>query len=242
MGELNDSCDDIVGISSQKKVRNYFDHVAATGLYSSRDGLYSGFFEERDNHIADKISSENFCNLRVLDAGCGDGSGFIRLRERLKYLDITYHGFDISPKMVENSVNQGLNVVEGDLVDLSRYPDGGFDIVLSLFGSICYLPEERKRKTALREFMRVLAGGGLLALDVFYRPNEQDCTYSLEEKGLVEGWIHLFGKGQVGNMLAAEGFTIIHTSKHKTEFPQRNYGPKDNLHELYICKKISRRG
>ena len=241
MPDISAEPDGCANISSKNKVMGYFDYVAATGIYSSRDSLYSGFFKERDKHIADKICSIGRSRLSVLDAGCGDGSGFIRLREKLKRLEITYRGFDISSEMLEKSRNKGLDVVEGDLVDLREYPSGSFDVVLSLFGSIGYLSSELERKTAFREIRRVLSDDGLLALDVFYRPKEQDCTYSLEENSPVEGWIHLFSKGQVGEMLELGGFSVIHCSQHKTVFPMRNKGPKDNLHELYICKMRSKK-
>ncbi len=221
----------------QKRVKDYFDHVASKDLYSSRNVFYSSFFEERDKHIADALRNMGLNRFRILDAGCGDGSGFIRIRERLKGLNIVYKGFDISLQMLGEARKRNLDVSEGDLVDLRDYCDGNFDIVLSLFGSIGYLSNEQERKSALGEFRRVLTEGGLLLLDVFYRDKERDCTYSLEDNNSIEGWIHLFRKGQVGELLEAEGFTIIDSSNFKTVFPNRRTGPKDNLHELYICRK-----
>ena len=65
---------------------------------------------------------------RVLDIGCGDGALLAHLH-REKQVDA--RGIEISQSGVNESVRNGLSVVQGDAEsDLAFYPDGSFDYVV----------------------------------------------------------------------------------------------------------------
>lgn len=60
------------------------------------------------------------------------------------------------------------NIYQGDVLDLSRFPDETFDAVLCL-GALYHLMREDERVRALTECMRVLRGGGTLLFSYINR-------------------------------------------------------------------------
>lgn len=65
---------------------------------------------------------------RVLDIGCGDGSLLAHL---MREKNVEGRGIEISQAGVNQSVRNGLSVVQGDAEqDLAFYPDGSFDYVV----------------------------------------------------------------------------------------------------------------
>jgi S-adenosylmethionine-dependent methyltransferase len=116
----------------------------------------------------------------VLDAGGGPGRyalALCRLGYEVTLLDISpgnialaREQFAQEPKGVRRRL---VEAVVGDICDLSCYPDGHFDAVVSLGGPLSHLPEEADRRRAVGELVRVAAGaaaaaatgaGGIVAL------------------------------------------------------------------------------
>ena len=106
-------------------------------------------------------------NLRFgLDFGCGVG----RLTRALgEHLDRVV-GLDISPTMIdlanrynEERSNLTFQVHDGDT--LSAFPDGHFDAVCSLL-VLQHLPSDEMICNYIREFVRVLAQGGVLMMQL----------------------------------------------------------------------------
>lgn len=74
--------------------------------------------------IADMVTEGS----RVLDIGCGDGA-LLKLLSEKKNIDA--RGLELSQKGVNQSVAEGLSVIQGDAdIDLDDYPDDAFDYVI----------------------------------------------------------------------------------------------------------------
>lgn len=99
----------------------------------------------------------NFPQAAVLDAGCGNGRGF--LCPNVVGLDYSSNLLDEARKM------GGLGLVRGDVTDLP-FADESFDLVLSI-AVIHHLSTHERRAQALQEMERVLKTGGKLLLYVW---------------------------------------------------------------------------
>ena len=74
--------------------------------------------------IADLVEK----NTRVLDVGCADGI-LMEFLKRNKNIDI--RGLEISKNKVQNCIEKGLTVIEGNAEkDLEQFPDKSFDYVI----------------------------------------------------------------------------------------------------------------
>ena len=98
---------------------------------------------------------------RALDFGCGVG----RLTQALASHFDHVCGVDISPAMIErareyNRAGSRCEYVVNESADLSRFPDGHFDLIYSSI-TLQHMPT-RYAKRYIAEFMRVLDRNGLL--------------------------------------------------------------------------------
>jgi ubiquinone/menaquinone biosynthesis C-methylase UbiE len=106
---------------------------------------------------------------RVLDFGCGVG----RLAPALSNEFGQYVGVDISDGMIERArrLNSELSNAEFLLNEdevLRRFGDGSFDSIFS-FLVFQHFPDRETIRAYLREFARVLAPGGLIAMQLVTR-------------------------------------------------------------------------
>jgi len=102
-------------------------------------------------------------SIKVLDLACGPGTASFKIHDRVGEI----HGLDFSEKMIsvfnDKISKRKINNVKthvGDGQDLSRFPDGSFDVVISLFGLI-FFPD---RVSSLKEIRRVLKPKGRLLI------------------------------------------------------------------------------
>jgi ubiquinone/menaquinone biosynthesis C-methylase UbiE len=102
----------------------------------------------------------------VLDAGGGTGINAILMAARCARVTLV----DLSPKILqlaaanirEAGLAERIDVVEGDVCDLSQFSDGAFSFVTCVGGVISYLRE--RAQDAVRELARVAARGSMLVL------------------------------------------------------------------------------
>ena len=94
---------------------------------------------------------------RVLDLASGEGYGAALLAERAEHVV----GLEIDPASVTHSQatyrNDRLDFVEGSMLDLSRFPDGSFDVV-TCFEALEHVTEHDELVSGVR---RVLAADGV---------------------------------------------------------------------------------
>ncbi len=102
----------------------------------------------------------------VLDAGGGTGINAIMMAERCKkvtLLDITSRILQLAEKNIaEAEVSDRIELVNGDITDLSRFQDGEFTFVVCVGDAISYVLERRFK--AIEELIRVAQKGSILII------------------------------------------------------------------------------
>jgi SAM-dependent methyltransferase len=102
----------------------------------------------------------------VLDAGGGTGINAIlmaALCRRVTLLDITPAILEIARTNVDRAgLGERIELVQGDITDLSRYADGAFSFVVCVGDSISYVLE--RRFDAISELVRVARPGSILII------------------------------------------------------------------------------
>lgn len=116
----------------------------------SRAGLFDGILDS----LLGEIRASGKRSIRILDAGCGDGSQLEYLADALKRegIDSSLIGIDISKDGIAIAGRSESDILFM-VADLSSLPfkDGSFDFVLNVFSPSNY-----------REFRRVLTDDGIL--------------------------------------------------------------------------------
>lgn len=140
----------------RKPVKTEYDE----DLFRSRNIISgSGFFDPMleviDNLILENIKSSNAEDIKILDAGCGEGSHLGHIINGL-YSKITGNiqgvGVDISKEGILMASKAFFDIIwcVGDLANLP-FRDDQFDVILNILSPSNY-----------REFGRVLKGRGIL--------------------------------------------------------------------------------
>lgn len=99
---------------------------------------------------------------RVLELGAGTGRYSVALaREGYPVTAVELSGSNLEILRRRGAGIANLSALQGDALDLGRFPDESFDMTL-LLGPMYHLYEERDRRAALREALRVTKKGGVL--------------------------------------------------------------------------------
>lgn len=139
------------------KVQEYYDDAAM--VYGD---LYADYLSNEEDSIVGELLNKYLSppSSSVLDLGCGDGLGYTLAHWK------RYTGLDISSQMIKAATNAHPNVSFkiGDMEDLSAYPAGHFDAVMSTFGSFSHALYPG---VTIEETFRVLKPGGRAFIMVY---------------------------------------------------------------------------
>lgn len=127
-------------------------------------------------YIKDYLSNLN--NPKILDVGAGTGAYSIPLSNEgydVTAIELVKHNL-MTLKKKESKVK----AYQGNALDLSRFQDNTFDIVL-LFGPMYHLISDNDKIKALKEAKRVIKKNGLIFIS--YYMNE----YAIITHGFIEG-------------------------------------------------------
>lgn len=110
----------------------------------------------------------------ILDAGGGPGRYTIELARRghqVVLLDLTPANLDFARRQIKRARVQAnvTGVVEGSILDLSRFADATFDAVLCLGGPLSHVLAAADRRRAVAELVRVAKPDGIIAVSVMGR-------------------------------------------------------------------------
>jgi SAM-dependent methyltransferase len=162
---------------------------------------------------------EPVAGLCVLDLGCGEGYGARALRRRGAREVL---GLDLSAGMIraaqaqEQQAPLGIDYLQGDAVDLSRWARQTFDLVLSLF--MFHYLDLARLTTCLGEVARVLRPGGRLVFVVphpllpYLRPPAPPYYFAAGPQGYFSARDHCFP----GQLWRCDGTPLAVQVRHKT--------------------------
>ena len=110
----------------------------------------------------------------ILDAGGGPGRYTIELARRgytMTLLDMTPANLTFARRQIKRAGVQARvsDVVEGTILDLTRFASGSFDAVVCLGGPLSHVLDAADRRRAVDELLRVVKPGGIVALSVMGR-------------------------------------------------------------------------
>ena len=101
-------------------------------------------------------------NMKILEVGAGTGKYSISLAKEgfnITAVELVKSNLKILKENAKNVKN--IKAYQGDALDLSRFEDNGFDMVLVL-GPLYHLYNEQDQKQAINEAMRVCKKSGIL--------------------------------------------------------------------------------
>lgn len=137
---------------------------------------YENYDEDRrlikdNSHRVEFITTTNYLDKyiskgdKILEVGAATGRYSFYYSE--KGYDVT--ALELCEKQVEIMINKSINknlsteIVQGNALDLSRFDENTYDVVLCL-GPIYHLTAEEDRQKCIEECLRVLNPGGILAV------------------------------------------------------------------------------
>ncbi len=149
----------------------------------------------------------------LLDAGGGPGRYTVTLAQQgydVVLLDMTPANLEFAQRQIKRAglENRVKDVVEGTIVDLTRYEDNTFDGVLCLGGPVSHVVDKRQRARAIRELVRVAKPGAPIAVSVMSRLSLLVIELTMfQEEVTMPHYQKLLNTGDYGGQY---GFTACH--------------------------------
>jgi 2-polyprenyl-3-methyl-5-hydroxy-6-metoxy-1,4-benzoquinol methylase len=197
-------------IMSETLVKNYYtSQVRNEWRRLIKDAYHRLEFETTLHFIKKHFPKKGL----ILDAGGGPGRYTVTLASKgydMVMLDMTPANVEFAKRQIKRSGVQERvkDVVEGSIVDLSRFDDNTFDGVICLGGPLSHVVNPRRRDRAISELIRVAKPGAPIAVSVIGR-----LSLLVVELTLFPHEVELphFQKIlNTGNYLGGYGFTACH--------------------------------
>ncbi len=108
----------------------------------------------------------------ILDAGGGPGRYTIELAKTgydIILLDLVKENLEFAKKQIEKErvKNKVKAILEGNIINLSRFQDNSFDAVLCLGGPLSHVKGKKQREKAISELIRVAKPNAPIFVSVF---------------------------------------------------------------------------
>ena len=137
-------------------IEQYYNKFNEDGRLTRRHGIVE--FETTMHFVREFLSELKAASeITILDVGAATGAYSVPLADEgydVTAVELVTHNLNILKKK-----GSSVKAYQGDAVDLSRFPDESFDVVLE-FGPMYHLVDDNDKITALREAKRVLKPGG----------------------------------------------------------------------------------
>jgi SAM-dependent methyltransferase len=155
----------------ESTVKNYYGgQVRKEWRRLVKDAYHRLEFETTLHYLAKYLPQTGL----VLDAGGGPGRYTLDLAQKgydVVLLDLTPENLAFAKRQVRRAGVQAKikDVVEGSIVDLSRFPEATFDGVLCLGGPLSHILDVGQRDKAISELFRVAKPGAPIFISVISR-------------------------------------------------------------------------
>lgn len=164
----------------------------------------------------------------ILDAGGGPGRYTIELAKQgydVVLLDIAPVNLEFAKRQIKKAKlqNEVKQIIEGSIVDLSRFADNTFDAVICLGGPLSHVLDKKERNKAISELLRVTKSNAPIFVSVMSRLSVlvselKLCQHEIEHS--------LFRKiRDTGDYPGGYGFTVCHfflPEELKQDFSKKN--------------------
>ena len=179
-------------MNEEELIKQYYEAYDEEGRLLSKHGQVEYITTQKYIHAcAEEISAKN-----IIEIGAATGRYSIPLAKEgfeVTAVELIQHNLDILKSKLDGS--EKLTALQGNALDLSRFADESFDMVL-LLGPMYHLFTFEDRLQALKEAVRVTKKGGYIL--VSYCMNEptvinyvfrgEHLDYALENDLLMENW------------------------------------------------------
>ncbi len=135
-------------------------------------------------------------NSSIGDIGCGNGKNMLFRK------DCINHGCDFSSGLVNICNKKGLNVINGDTLNIP-FSDNSFDYTLSI-AVIHHLSTEEKRKRAIAELIRVTKPNGKILVLVWALEQPETSRRKFTQQSNMVDW-----KDKKGNLLGKRYYYVF---------------------------------
>jgi SAM-dependent methyltransferase len=195
---------------TEKRVKDYYTACVRDEWRRLVQDAYHRLEFETTLHYLEKYLPDRG---RILDAGGGPGRYSVELAKRgyeVVLLDITPANLEYARRKIKRAGVQDKvrEVVEGSIVDLSRFADNAFDAVVCLGGPLSHVLDQGKRERAIQELIRVDKPGAPLFVSVMSRLSILVIELALFPHELEERFFRPMRDG--GDYAGKFGFTACH--------------------------------
>ncbi len=159
-------------------LEDFYNHFNEDIRLQRRHGQVE--FQTNLKYIHDVLNNDK--SKRVLDIGAGTGAYSVYLDKegyKVDAVELVKHNIDVFKKK-----GSGVNIIQGNALDLNMFEDNTFDITL-LFGPMYHLLKEEEKLKALSEAKRVTKKGGTILVS-YYMNDYAVLTYGFLKQHILE--------------------------------------------------------